>query len=157
MSESNNFEVNISDAEPPKSPINIETEHNSDPDINEDAKSIIMDQHVQGYSPSFQQLHSSNRFNYHNDIVGKYNLDKWEYLYQSDARSKMQREELMKKRQEEYHTEMMKECSFQPKLRKNDKYSKYIKKQYKGDIFKRTTNWKKNVNNKVFHLLILIL
>lgn len=46
----------------------------------------------------------------------------------------------------------MEECSFKPKLYKNKKYNKFLKKAYNDDIYDRTTRWKEAVDQKVYEL-----
>ena len=82
----------------------------------------------------------------------KYNLDRWEYLYQKDITLKMKREEEIRKRQEEYSDSQMKECTFKPNLCNDNKFTKFMKPDENRDFFQRTTSWKKTVNKKINEL-----
>jgi hypothetical protein len=84
--------------------------------------------------------------------VEKYELDRWEHLYQKDNQLRSKREQEIKRRNKEYTQIIMQEWSFHPKLYKNDKYDKYIKNEYIQDTYERTTQWKDNVDQKVHGL-----
>ena len=72
----------------------------------------------------------------------KYNLDRWEYLYQKDITLKIKREEEIRKRQEEYAITQMKEWTFKPVIYSEGKFSKFIKNEENSDFFQRATSWK---------------
>lgn len=84
--------------------------------------------------------------------IEKYNLERWEYLYQKDNQLRSKKQEAIKKHKKEINQKIMEECSFQPKLYRNDKYDKYIQNEFNPDTYQRTTQWKDEVDQKVYDL-----
>ncbi|CAI2378093.1 unnamed protein product [Moneuplotes crassus] len=81
--------------------------------------------------------------------IEKYNLNRWEALYQKDNMQRQKRTEEIKKRQQEYEQELLEECSFQPKIIKNEIYGQNLEEEPDLTTYDRCTEWRRAVDNKV--------
>jgi hypothetical protein len=99
----------------------------------------------------------------------KYDLDRWEYLYQKDVTMKLKRDDEIKKRQQEYDEKIMQQCTFEPDISKSAKLDKYMNKSNgikKGKkpskspkrtiplsdanfLYQRNKKWKKDLDMKI--------